>query len=303
MPAQEPLTAAELAWLTDWAATHTPIAPTGPLTETLPRNNYGVTDGATVFVKLARTVPTPPEWGQLELDVTGWLRRGGVRVPTALTGTVQHTPHGRAFTAWRYLPTPEPFAPHSVTGDALAPALTDLQQVHRLSPWPGLRALSPRATVHARVAQADARQRACGKELLALLTPWLTRYEQLLTSRRLVPSHGDPHVGNLIGSPARWCDWESARLPPVEWDAAALDHNLHRIGGNPAWPVIAARLHTGEQLDPDTLLVCGIVKAVSAASYLLLFPDDRNLLDQRLQQLQTVRHGQLPPRLAPHPGR
>lgn len=269
--------------------------PHGQLRELPPQNNLAVTDGS-VFVKLSRARGTevPAGWGATEIEAA--LRACALGIDTVTPRLLRplRLQSGRLLTVWNFQPG-QAANRATVAPAVMARAAAQLALLHMSPPWSGLTPGDPLGVIARRlVAAPDHPEAVRIAELAAAVRPaWAG-----LAGAPMVPSHGDPHAGNLILGPdgrASWCDWESVRLAPAEWDAACLQHNLAWLGGNDdAW----AAIEQGSALDPKRLAICLAVKAVAAASFLLMFDDrlaDMQARLDRIPGLITAMGSQKPP--------
>lgn len=241
--------------------------PHGPLVETRPSNNYGASDHAHVYVKLSRTQDPDPEWGRTEILNATHAERAGLTTTRPLASTPVRLDTGRAATVWTYLPG-QTWTPATMPPSALTQPLCDLAALHRHLCWDGIDTTPPGRIFTRRLAQHPDRHAVTLAHTAA--GDWFDRYDALTRQTPLVPSHGDAHVGNLVGT--AWIDWESVRAAPAEWDYACLSHDLYRIGGNTAaWRAVETEM-TRLDLNTTVFHVCETVKALLTASWLLQFP-------------------------------
>lgn len=260
--------------------------PHGQLQELPPQNNVSVTDGRSIFLKVsrARGADVPPGWGTFEIGAA--LRAGELGIQTVTPRLAQplRTSSSRLLSVWNFQLGSA--ADRATIGPAvMAKAAAQLALLHASKPWADLKLGEPFGVLERRLAATPNHPEAARLvEMAAAVRPAWDR----IASAPMVPSHGDPHAGNLIlgsGGRATWCDWESARLAPVEWDAGCMQHDLAWLGGNhEAW----AAIERGITVDPERLAVCTAVKAVAAVSFLLMFADRAADMAWRLDRIPAL---------------
>lgn len=156
-----------------------------------------------------------------ELTVARHLHSKGVPVllPTDLIDAGPHWGGGAWMTFWRYV-APLPLEP-------LAPS-AGIQLVKRLSA--GLQDFSgelPLLGVWNKACTSAIRLREKSDERIQELLTVFFRVDEQMRSMKLIPSHGDAHVRNLLPSPEGWLwmDFEDVSFMPPYWDLASFVGN------------------------------------------------------------------------------
>jgi hypothetical protein len=258
--------------------------------ESQPHNNFGFSDGVSVFVKVER-ISSDGLSQQKELAVANYV---GNTISTPRP--IAHEPFivgGGFATAWEWVP--HDVIPYSRWRSSDSLVLWGLlDTLHRI-PIPDVSLGLTRAggvldLVQKRAeAFGDAHDTLVVDHLIEMATfvskRWDVAVQEADHAGELVLSHGDMHPGNvMITEEGMWlCDWESSVLAPQEWDLVALKHTLVRIEGNAnAWSPMEP---VAQRMRSDRLLLAEQVKAVMNTSYVMMFPYREHTFRRRVRLL------------------
>jgi hypothetical protein len=221
-----------------------------------------LSDGANVIVHLAPSpvvakvaASTPAvrtdsgAWLQRELDVAGYLAKGGadVMAPSSEVPATTHHADGHVMSFWPYLKPSGDARPDAATVGAM---LRDLHA--ELRSYPGdVPVLAPLSDIPAFLARPETQ---LGEKDAAILTSAFERLtaELAATSYTGQVLHGDAGAGNLMDAGQGqwvWHDFEDTCFGPVAWDLAPSAASQVLDGSQ----VLAAY---GPGVDEDQLAVC-----------------------------------------------
>lgn len=167
-------------------------------------------------------------------------------------------------------------------------AVNDLEHIHKLPAGLeiGFDRIDPNShlqTLNERVQYS--RTKGVDEDSLYLMEKMINEFyataDVLFQNKRLVVSHGDTHLGNVVIDVEEpyeqyWIDYESVRVAPPEWDYAMLLNSLRRDKENPTFaPYLENLYKTQLGLNMDTVDKMEKMRTVSLLSFIMIQEDKR----------------------------